>query len=70
MSNGILFNEIYGSYYNVVAKVLELAVREELTPKKLIRIVEDKAFKESREKLPGLLLGGEWPFLTKTSVQI
>ena len=63
MSNGILFNEVYGSYYNVVAKVLELAVREELTPKKLIRIVEDKAFKESREKLPGLLLGGEWPFL-------
>jgi|GEM_PF-4043270 len=38
----MLFNEIYGSYYNVVAAVLREAVSGELTDARLNAIIHEK----------------------------
>lgn len=61
----MLFNEIYGSYYNAVAEILKHAVRGELTQQQIYRIVDRKAFAESGLSIPGALGSGEWPLLTE-----
>ena len=61
----LVFHEVYGVYYNALAKILSMAVRKELTPGSLYNIVQDKAFGESSMYLPDHLLSGEWPFLTR-----
>ena len=61
----LVFHEIYGAYYNALARILTLAVRKELTPAKLYDVVQDKAFSESGMHLPDRLLSGEWPFLNE-----
>ena len=43
----MLFHEIYGCYYNAVAKILHQAVNGELTEKGMQKIVTEKAFSES-----------------------
>ena len=43
----MIFNEVYGSYYNVVAEVLAEAVNGTLTKEKLSEITNRKAFGES-----------------------
>lgn len=43
----MIFHEIYGCYYNTVAKILALAITGELTEEKLNQIVRDTAFSES-----------------------
>lgn len=64
-----LFSEIYGCYYNVMAKVLEQAAesspRGGLTPEELERIVAEHAFAESSLHLIPRLLSGEWMLLRK-----
>ena len=60
----MLFNEIYGNYYNAVAEILRRAVRGDLTRQEIYEIVERKAFGESVLSIPGALSSGEWPFLT------
>lgn len=60
----MLFNEIYGSYYNAVAEILRRAVRGGLTQRDIYDIVEHNAFAESTLSIPGALSSGEWPFLT------
>ncbi len=60
----MLFNEIYGNYYNAVAEILRRAVRGDLTRQEIYEIVERKAFGESILSIPGALSSGEWPFLT------
>lgn len=59
----MLFNEIYGSYYNAVAEILKYAVRGELTQEDLHKITDNKAFAESVISIPGALNSGEWPLL-------
>ena len=61
----LVFHEVYGAYYNALARILALAVRKELTPGKLYHIVHDSAFGESGMNLPDRLFSGEWPFLTE-----
>ena len=61
----LVFHEVYGAYYNALARILTLAVRNELTPAKLYDVVQDKAFSESVMYLPDRLLSGEWPFLNE-----
>lgn len=61
----MLFNEIYGNYYNAVAEILKYAVRGELTQQDIYRITDNKAFAESILSIPGALNSGEWPFLTE-----
>ena len=43
----MLFSEIYGSYFNVVAAVLTEASAGTLTANRLTVIVQEKAFAES-----------------------
>lgn len=59
----MLFSEIYGSYFNVVAAVLSEAVRGELNRQRLTALVREKAFAESALTIPAALTGGSWPLL-------
>ena len=59
----MLFNEIYGSYYATVAKILTEAAKETLTEKKLSSIVQKEAFGESCLTIPDSLKNGDWPLL-------
>ena len=61
----MLFSEIYSSYFNAVAAILELAVEKELTEKELREAVMKKAFDESMLVIPAALKSERWPLLTK-----
>ena len=58
----VLFSELYGSYFNVVAAVLAEAVRHSLTGGRLEEIVREKAFAESVLAIPAALRS-DWPLL-------
>lgn len=60
----MLFNEVYGSYYNVVTEILSEAVAGKLTDSRINTIVREKAFGESALSIPGALHDGSWPLLT------
>ncbi len=59
----MLFNEIYGAYYNTVAEILTLAVKGELDEKKLKETVEKRAFGESIMTIPSALKSQKWQLL-------
>lgn len=59
----MLFHEVYGSYYQAVAKILSKAVQGSLTRKDVSRLVQKHAFAESWSNLTESLLNGDWPFL-------
>ncbi|MDE6752009.1 MAG: WYL domain-containing protein [Eubacterium sp.] len=59
----MLFSEIYSSYFNVVAKVLEEAVNGSLTEKEINDIIMEKAFSESILSIPNSLKNGDWKLL-------
>ena len=61
----MLFSEIYGSYFNVVAAVLAEAVEGCLTEGCLTELVQEKAFAESVLAIPAALKSGDWPLLGK-----
>lgn len=58
-----MFSEVYGSYYQVVAAILEEAVAGTLSEQALQRIVHEKAFAESVFSIPSALRSGEWSLL-------
>ena len=60
----MLFNEIYSSYFNVVADVLKKACEGKLREKDIYGIVEQKAFGESVLNIPAALKNQEWKLLT------
>lgn len=59
----MLFSEIYGSYFHVVAAVLAEAAEGGLTDRRLTALVREKAFAESALSIPASLKSGEWPLL-------
>ena len=59
----MLFSEVYGSYYNVVAGILAEAVRGELTTQRIQEIVREKAYLESGLSIPTALKRKDWPLL-------
>jgi len=59
----MLFHEIYGSYFNVVAEVLSEACNSTLTDKRLHEIIRSKAFDESVLEIP-YALKNDWSLLT------
>lgn len=61
----MLFSEIYGSYFNVVAAVLAEAAEGCLTDRRLTELVQEKAFAESVLAIPAALKSGEWPLLDR-----
>lgn len=61
----MLFNEIYGSYYQAVAKILASAIKENLDGMELRKIIQDTAFEESILTIPEHLTSGKWPLLRR-----
>lgn len=62
----MLFNEVYGSYYNAIASILDVAVEKPVTSEEIQKIVEEKAFKESFDIISKELSPtGKWPLLDK-----
>lgn len=59
----MLFSEIYGSYFQVVAAVLTEAFDGTLTASRLTAIVQEKAFAESALSIPAALKSEDWPLL-------
>lgn len=60
----VLFSEVYGSYYNVIAAILAEAVSGGLTDRRIDGIIREKAFGESVLTIPAALREGRWPLLT------
>ena len=61
----MLFNEIYGRYYQTVGRILEKAVQGELKREDIVRVVQETAFEESVLTIPQALESGRWPLLKK-----
>ena len=59
----MLFHEIYGSYFNVVADVLSEACNGTLTDRRLNEIIRSKAFDESVLEIP-YALKNDWSLMT------
>lgn len=60
----MIFSEIYGEYFNAVAKILSIAVRGELKENDITDIVKMGAFGESMLSLPQKLKNEKWGLLT------
>lgn len=61
----MLFSEIYGSYFNVVAAILAEASEGNLTERKMTELVREKAFAESALTIPSALKSEVWPLLDR-----
>ena len=61
----MIFSELYSSYYNAVAEILNVAVKGELTDKAMYDVINRKAFSESVMVIPQSLKNGEWKLITK-----
>lgn len=59
----VIFNEIYGCYYNTVAKILKQAVQGNLTEDKMNKIVCENAFAESVLTIIPALREQKWQLL-------
>lgn len=59
----MLFHEIYGRYYQCVARILAAASGQAVTGRQIRRITEQTAFSESTLWIPEALQSGQWPFL-------
>lgn len=56
----MIFNEIYGCYYNAVAKMISLAVDGRLTESKMNEIASEYAFEESLLTIIPAIKKQEW----------
>ncbi len=68
----MIFHEIYGSYYNAVACILEKAVDNKLTEKEMMNIVLENAFLESQMDIIPSLKNEKWQCMRsdlKTPIQ-
>ncbi len=59
----MIFNEIYGTYYNMLAKLLSRAVEGELTQERLYATVQQEGYEESILTVPKALKEQTWPLL-------
>ena len=59
----MLFSEVYGTYYNVLAALLHQARAGTLTKAELYRIVREKGFEESLLTIPENLTSEVWPLI-------
>lgn len=64
-NENLLFHEVYGSYYQTVAKILSRAVQGNLTRRDIPKMVQEYAFAESWSNLTESLMDGSWPFLNE-----
>lgn len=66
----MLFHELYGSYFSVVASILTEASQEQLTDKRMTELVNEKAFAESNLSIPAALKDHAWPLLKKDGTSV
>ena len=59
----MIFNEIYGCYYNAVAKMISLAVDGRLTESKMNDIASEYAFEESLLTIIPALKNQDWQLI-------
>ena len=59
----MLFSEVYGTYYNVLARLLTAATEGTLTKEVLTDTVRSYGFEESILTIPEALESGAWPLL-------
>lgn len=61
----MLFSEVYGTYYHVLAKVLEKAVEGQLTREGMEAVIREYGFEESILTIPEALENQTWPLIQK-----
>ena len=61
----MLFSEVYGTYYNVLAQLLSKAVEGDLTRETMLHIVRQEGFAESVLTIPEALESQTWPLMTR-----
>lgn len=61
----MIFNEIYGCYYNAVAKIIFKAIDGNLDEKEMNKIAKDLAFEESHISITGSLKNQDWQLIDK-----
>lgn len=59
----MLFSEIYGTYFNIVARIIEKAIHGELDETQIYRVVKERGFDESVMNIPQSLLSQEWTLI-------
>ena len=59
----MIFNEIYGCYYNTVAKIIGAAVDGELTENKMNEIISQNAYDESFYTIISSLKNQSWQLI-------
>ena len=62
----MLFNEVYGVYYQILGDAINLAIKGDLNRGKLSEIVKEKGFAESNLVLPAAILDQKWPLIDKS----
>lgn len=66
----MIFNEIYSTYFNVVAKILRKAVEKPITINELRCIVNEYAYGESMLQLEPMLKEGKWQLLQEDGTSV
>ena len=61
----MIYSELYGAYYNTVAKILEEAVTHPVTDADIERMINENAFSESIWAIPDAIKEERWQLLTK-----
>lgn len=61
----MVFHEIYGCYYKAVSKILETAVKGELSQKEMRRIIEENTFAESFLNIIPAIENEEWQLINR-----
>ena len=61
----MLFSEVYGTYYRVLSRILDGAVKVELTQPMSLQIVLEQGFGESILTIPEALETCAWPLITE-----
>ena len=59
----MLFSEVYGTYYNVLAELISKAADGELTKESMYQIVREKGFEESVLTIPNAVENQSWPLI-------
>ena len=56
----MLFSEVYGAYFNTVSSIIEIAISEDITEKRILEIIKDKAFSESMLSILPSIKNEDW----------
>lgn len=59
----MVFHEVYGNYFNVVAAILSESIDGTLDDKRMYEIIQEKAFGESVLSIPEAIKAGDWGLL-------